>query len=200
MEDPGPHPEPPPDLAKREPLILMTAQSWYRTHSLGRPPLHFGRDARGRFDAPSGEYGTLYVAADEHAAFIETFGQSTGCNTVTLAALAARALTRIEPRRPLRLIDLAGSGGLARIGADARLCSGDRAVARRWSLALHRHPSAPDGILYPARHDPARSAAALFDHAASVLQVTESFAWTSPAHATHLGRILDDYRFALIEQ
>lgn len=199
MEDPGPHPEPPSDLAKREPLILITTQVWYRTHSLDRPPLRFGKNARGRFDAPSGEYGVLYAAADEHGAFIETFGQSTGCNTVTMAALSSRGLTRIETRRPLRLIDLAGRGGLARIGADARLCSGDRAVARLWSRALHGHPSVPDGIHYPSRHDPARSAAALFDRAASALRAGPTLPWSSPGSTTMLGRILEDYGFALIE-
>ncbi|MGH9749928.1 MAG: RES domain-containing protein [Candidatus Polarisedimenticolia bacterium] len=140
------------------------------------------------------------MAADEHGAFIETFGQSTGCNTVTMNALACRVLTRVETRRPLRLIDVAGRGGLARIGADARLCSGDRAIARRWAQALRGHTASPDGIHYPSRHDPSRAAAALFDHAATALRAGSPTPRSAPKNPALLGRVLEDYGFALIEE
>jgi hypothetical protein len=44
-------------------------------HQTRYSPIFFGRTAQFRFDAPSHEYGTLYVAEDEFGAFVETFGR-----------------------------------------------------------------------------------------------------------------------------
>ncbi len=127
---PGPHPEPLPDLASRALPLVDLAGPWFRVHQLHHDPLYFGRSADGRFNSPSAEYGVLYAGSDPHCAFIETFGQSTGVFTVTLAALVGRGLSRIKSRRLLRLVDLTGQG-LARLGADERLCSGEHEVAQR---------------------------------------------------------------------
>jgi hypothetical protein len=105
----------------------------------------------------------LYAAEDEFGAFVETFGRDTGIRAIDEADLLERGLARIEARRALRLVDLTGEG-LARIGADARLFAGDHLVARRWSAALHKHPSQPDGLRYPCRHDPSRVSVVLYDH------------------------------------
>lgn len=156
MAGPGPHPEPPADLRHREPLLLETRQHWFRSYRLTQEPLRLSRSAQNRFDDPQMKYGVLYVAEDEHGAFIETFGQSTGISSITVSALSRRGLVRVEADRPLSLINLVDMGGLARIGADGRLCAGDRAVAQRWSRALHDHPARPDGLYYPARHDLSR--------------------------------------------
>src|SRR5437899_10553083 len=63
--------------------------------------------------------------------------------TVTRRALDQRHLSYLKIAAPLTLIDLAGSGGLTRIGADARLLGGSHAVAQRWSAALRNHPTKP---------------------------------------------------------
>jgi len=96
------------------------------------------------------------------------------------------------------LVDLSGKG-LARIGADARLTSGDDyALSHRWSKAIHDHPSQPDGILYRARHDPSRLSAALFDRLGSRLRAVPTGSFLDPANVALLGRILDEFRFALM--
>ena len=169
---------------------------WMRIHRTLLAALYFGSSRDGRFDAPAGEYGVLYLAADAHCAFVETFGQSTGINTVTTDALAERSLSRVEAARPLRLVDLTGSG-LARLGADERLCAGDHLVAQRWALALWRHPAAPDGLLYRARHDPARFCAAVFDRAQPALRAVPVGGMLDPAQGSLLGDILDTYGFGL---
>lgn len=202
MEDP--HSDPPPDLQDRGPLLLRTDRGWYRSHRLDLDALNFGRTARNRFDDPDKRYGVLYVAEDEHGAFIETFGRVTGTRVVTFSTMSAYGLTRVVPDRALTLVNLADSGGLARLGADGRLCTGDRSVAQRWSRALRVHPAKPDGLYYPARHDPARHdparrAAALFDHVTRHLTTVPLGPWLAPERSAMLGGILDTYQFGLIQ-
>jgi hypothetical protein len=199
MRLPAPHPEPPPDLDEREPLVAVIRTPWYRVHRTAHQPLFFGRLRRHRFDDPEGRFGVLYVAGDQHAAFIETFGQTAGLRVVTTEALRSRSLARVLSRRPLCLIDLATTGGLARIGADARLSTGDYAVAQRSSRALRKHWCRPDGILYRPRHDPARRAAALFGHTARVLFYEDCGCWLGKQNERLLSHILETYRFGLLE-
>jgi RES domain-containing protein len=155
-DQPGEHPEPPGDLASRSPLLaeLPAGTTLSRIHDRRYGPVFFGKTANNRFDSPDGSLGVLYVGIDEYCAFIETFGYSTGDSVVTRTELEGRHLSYLITTQRLTLIDLAGSGALARIGADARLFSGSDAVGQRWSSALRDHPAKPAGLLYPARHDP----------------------------------------------
>lgn len=50
------------------------------------------------------------------------------------------------------------ASGLTQIGADGRLFTGSYKIAQHWSAALRAHPSKPDGIRYPSRHDHTRIA------------------------------------------
>ncbi len=196
---PGLHPEPPPGLDSRPLPLQVTAQPWFRSYPAGRDPIYFGRAGKHRFDAPGGEFGTLYVGQGVHCVFVETFGHQTGeADFVTSQALEARALARIEPQRPLRLVDLSGSG-LARLRADARLTSGAVSVAQRWALAFSQHPDRPDGIYYRSRHDPDRVCAAIFDRAQPVLESKILGRFADQANEKVLGEILDTYRIGLIE-
>lgn len=200
MTVPGPHPLPPRDLARRSLPTRITNQSWFRFHDARHPALYWGRDpprpSPSRFDAPSEEYGVLYAGADEHAAFIETFGWEVGTRRVDLVQLRARGLARIDVGRPLVLVDLTGAG-LARLGADARLFAGDYDVAHRWALAFFRHPSAPDGIYYPGRHDPGRASAAIFDLAAGDVTAVSLGTLADPIHSALLRELLATYGFGL---
>jgi len=194
----GPHPDPPADLSARALPMRSTKRSWYRIHRLAYAPLFFGRSGDSRFDAPAGEFGVLYAAKDAHGAFIETFGHATGVRVVDRQELSARGLARIVPRRPLRLVDLTSSG-LARLGADARLTSGESyEPPHRWSLAIHEHPRAPDGLLYTARHDPSRVCVALFHRAETALTVVSSGSLGDPSNDVLVARILDTYDFGLV--
>lgn len=195
----APHPEPPRDLGRRRLPLVRIAGPLYRIHLARRGAVHFGKTGQNRFDDPLGKYGVLYASSDEYGAFIETAGQSTGRGVVTSAWLRQRVLSQIPLRRRLRLLDLTGRG-LARIGADARLFAGDHDVAQRWSRAIWAHRSKPDGIWYPARHDPARLAAAVFGRAkAKLAKPLRRGKLTDPDLEELLDRILDHYGFGLIE-
>jgi hypothetical protein len=195
------HPEPPESPVEFRILVTRLRGAFFRSHSLRHGPLFFGKTAAHRFDAPAGEFGVCYLARDRHGAFIETFGHETGVRFVTEAQLRERGLARVtlaDRSSPLRLVDLRGEG-LARLGADASLVTGlDLDLARRWSLALHAHPRCPDGILYRARHDPARESVALFDRAAGKVRVSSSTPWLDPSLHEALGGTLDTYDFGLI--
>jgi hypothetical protein len=140
---PGEHPEPTRDLENSEPLLaeLSIGAILSRLHNRRRSPLFFGRTGGNRFDSPDRSYGVLYAGLDEYCSFVETYGQTTGIRTVTSTALEGRHLAHLELLRPMKLIDLSNSEGLARAGADSRLFRSSHAVAQRWSDAFREHPT-----------------------------------------------------------
>jgi hypothetical protein len=200
-DEPGPLFPPPPGFASRRLPLLHTDRSWQRIHACRHGALYFARSGETRCRAPNGEYGILYAGSDIHCSFVETFGRlgskaGTDVRGVGMAALMTRCVSEISVARPLRLVDLSGPG-LRRIGADARLCAGDHRIARTWALAIWAHPDQPDGLLYPARHDPSRQCAALFDRAADAMRAG------TPCRLIDLdpgllGNILDTYGFSLM--
>jgi len=97
----------------------------------------------------------------------------------------------------IETVDLSGSG-LARIGADERLCSGEHDVAQQRALALWQHPATVDGIHYRARHDPSRASVAIFDRAASAVTIAGDGGLLADANKTLLAAILDTYQFSLL--
>jgi hypothetical protein len=192
----GPLPLPSPALAHQSLPVVLHGEPLFRIYRTDRAPAFWGRTGNNRFDAPAAEFGVLYAAADEHGAFIETCGD-THARTITTAFLASRGWARVQPLRQLRLVDLTGSG-LARIGADARLGSGEHAIAQQWSLALWNHPAAVDGLYYRARRDPSRFAVALFDRAAPAVSVVCDGHLFDDGHQTLLANIIETYQFALL--
>lgn len=196
-ERPGKHPEPPVDLGERPLPITLVNKVWYRLHGAHRNPHFFGTSNNSRFNAPGAEFGVMYVGGDEYGAFIETVDYQQYFNAIRPSVLAHRCLSRIVTDRPLRLVDLTADG-LAKIGADSRLTTGDYSVAQRWALALWKHPDQPDGILYRARHDPSRLSAALFDSVSTVVRAERVGVLVDPRLAPLLARLLDAYGFDLI--
>ncbi len=199
-----PHPHPPRDLSARPLPITRVKATWWRVYPIAHLPIFFGKTGDNRYDAPAAvsgarDYGVLYLARDPHGAFIETFGHTTGVRAIDRAQLAARGLAKVTASRPLRLVDLRAHG-LARIGADAALCAGsDYALSQAWSAALHEHPKAPDGLIYRARHDPARFSVALFDRASAVVLARPlGSSFMDPRNARLLGQLLETYDFGLI--
>jgi hypothetical protein len=178
-------PHPPADLATRQlPIVTLAGLGieLYRCHRLDpkRPPAAFNHALiPDRFNAPDGEYGVLYLAADPFAAFIETFGSSMvdaalGLRTVSERVLAQRCLCRftltVEPAT-IQLVNLADGHGLSRLGTDSRIATTKRRdITRRWALAFWQHPDQPDGLAYRACNDPARLAVVLFDRVGDVLR------------------------------
>jgi len=196
---PGPHPDPPGDLHSRPlPLtILRAGTSWSRIYPLSFSPEYFDATNRHRFNAPAGEFGTLYAGNDDACAFVETFGRDLDLRVVSSADLAARGRSRVEIVRDLRVVDLTGSG-LARIRADARLTTGDYTVAQRWSLALHQHPDRPDGLIWPSRFDPSRVCLAVYERARTSIQTVPVSSLIDPGFRHELALMLDRYGIALM--
>ncbi len=200
-DKPGEHPEPHADLAERSPLLYTLEEGTvvYRLYRADRDALHFGRTGDNRFDAPDGSFGVLYAGEDEYCCFIETCGQVTGVPSVSGAYLDQRYVAEMKVMESMKLIDLSASAGLARIGADGRLMDGSHAIAQRWSAALRNHPTKPAGILYRARHDPAKLAFAIFQCPRNVFQTTSRGSLRDPHNVKLLGEILDHYKFGLID-
>ena len=200
-DKPGEHPEPPADLATRSPLLYALEEGTviYRLYRADRDPIFFGKTGVNRFDAPDGSYGVMYAGEDEYCCFIETCGQVTGVPSVSGAYLDQRNLAEITVTQPMSLVDLAASAGLARIGADGRLMDGSHAIAQRWSAALRKHPANPAGIVYRARHDPAKLAFAIFECSPDDFRVKSRGSLRDPSNLKLLGGILDHYRFGLID-
>jgi hypothetical protein len=192
----GRTPEPSKRFHSIELPISEIDREWYRSHPTRRGAVYFGRNRAYQFDAPDGEYGVLYVGADLNVAFIESF-QIAGIHpAITEAQLKERSLSRIRTRDAVRLVNLADSGALTRIGADGRLFTASYSVSQRWSRAIQTHPVKPDGILYRPRHDPARLAAAFFDRIADHLTAESLGKWLDQRAA--LGEVLDTYGVALV--
>ena len=71
--------------------------------------------------------------------------------------------------RPLRLAYLADDG-LVQLGIDQRHTGGDDYdLSGAWSMAIHAHTAAVDGILYPSRHHNGLYSVALFERSAGAV-------------------------------
>lgn len=169
-------------------------------HSCVHGPIYFNAGNTARFNAPNGEYGTIYMGDSLACCFVETFGRldtptATTVRSVSEAQLRASCIAEIAPLRPFALVDLTGPG-LRRIGADARLIAGDYSASQQWGLAIWAHPAQPDGIFYPARHDPSLHSVALFDRAQDAVTAGTSHPLSTLDDA-ELAALLDRYSFSL---
>jgi hypothetical protein len=203
-DKPGDHPPPHPELDQLKPLMftLKSGTVIFRLHPRIHDPLFFGKTGNYRFDAPdcpSGSFGVMYVGEDPQCCFIESCGQTTGAPAVSGAYLADRHLAEMEVMRDLKFIDIAATGGLSRIGADARLMSGSYTIAQQWSAVLRNHPSKPDGIRYLSRHDPTKAAYAIYDCPRSVFKITSRGSLMDPQNRTLLNNLLSLYQVDLID-
>lgn len=142
--------------------------------------------------------GVLYAADDLHGAFIETHGRNLDVRSITSTQLMTTGVARMTAPRSLRLVDLASSGGLGRLGADGRLTSADFDVAQTWSRALWTHPVQPDGLYYRLRHDQARCGCAIYDRARHAIDVRPMGTLWDPVRRAELANVLDTYGFGLI--
>ena len=203
-DHPGDHPLPHPKLASQTPLIFTVKKGevLYRHHLAAHSPVHFGATGNNRFDDPHApadpSFGVLYAGADPQCCFIESCGPTTGVPAVSCEYLADRAMAQFELRKDLRFIDLFSTGGLTRIGADGRLFTGPYQIAQHWSAALRTHPSKPDGIRYPSRHDPARAAYAIYSRPVSTFKVISLGSLMAPANRALLNDILTVYQVQLL--
>lgn len=179
---------------------LEAGETLFRFHGAQRDPVFFGPPpgvgASSRFDDPAGRFGVLYAGRDVAAAFAETFVRIARAHVLPEREVAARRLSVLVPTRELRLVSLHGPG-LAALGLDARIASGDHGAARAWSAALFAHPSAPDGLCWRCRHDDAAFAVALFRRGEDAPVRVEGRARELLAEPAVLGPLLARYRLGL---
>jgi hypothetical protein len=188
---PGDHPLPTSELNLRKPIITRHAGPFFRIYrKVHKSPMFFGKTLNYRFDSASGDCGVLYASPLLEGAFVETFMQELGRATVTKAELRERPVALIRSRRHLRLIDLKKRGGLMRLGMDGRICTGSYAIAQAWSDALRRHPAAPDGILFPSRHELNLPSCAIFETGKHELDWMHQGTLDEPQFAAALKRLL----------
>lgn len=189
-------PLPPADLHERSLALTGPAgEVLWRIHRTDLDPFFFGPPAgvrpAGRWDAAAGQFGVCYFAEEPRVAFAETLLRGPGA-IVSEKDVAMRSLARFEVVLPLRLVMVHGPG-LRRMGATAAVSSGPHEFSRTWSLALHEHPSRPDGVLYRVRHDDDGVGVALFDRARSAVRLLSSRSLLDPELADELGGWLDTY-------
>lgn len=149
------------------PAAELVRVSRYNT---GEP--HFGSSGSNRFDAPgcpaAPEYATCYFGTNLTVAIAETLLH----NELPVAGHFPVAPDFIDEHfvlrftgQPLRLANLTGTH-LKRLGGHADLSgTGDYAIPRQWSRAVHDNPGLYDGILYMSRHVNTDTAVVLFDRA-----------------------------------
>ncbi len=174
------HPEPPADFNGRELLIVNSKAPYFEFTK--RRTNHFTLGAPRDIDSMRlPENSACSIAPRMHGVPLSRpSANQLGVSTVSVRSLTAHPLARLTFSRSLRVVDFAASGGLARAGADARICTGPRHLAQRWSLAVWRHPVQADGIAYDCKHDPPRVAAAVFDRAADAIRAESLGPLVSP--------------------
>jgi RES domain len=122
----------------------------------GVPPQH-------HFDAPGGEYRTLYCAARLAGAFVESVLRKPAGRIIARAFIEERGWSELTTRRPLRLAKLRDEG-LHWHGTDAAIsASSDYTAPRRMASALYAAFPEADGIAYRTRHNNGEVCFALFD-------------------------------------
>lgn len=126
---------------------------------------------RFRFDAPSGEYRSMYCNADCLAAFAEVYGDA----RVIDADQRSRRLSRIFSRETLLLVPLDDPATQKRLGLDGRIgMSRQYPISQRWALSLFRWFPEAHGIRYLSRHAGKHRNYCLFvDRCASKLRYVE---------------------------
>jgi len=126
-----------------------------RVHNRDKGPVWFGPAAgdlpANRFDAPGGEFGTLYVAKNLTGAFVETVLRRAN-RIVARTFVDQKAFSVLRPTRELTLVQVHGEG-LVQLGVTNDICAGDiYAPSQALALALYQTYGL-DGIAYRARHN-----------------------------------------------
>ncbi|MGH2408862.1 MAG: RES family NAD+ phosphorylase [Chloroflexota bacterium] len=167
---------PPPGTNWPLPWIVVDAGTpLYRLTRLDFPdPAYFGRGTLFRFDAPDRSFSVCYLGTSLDCCMVEVLTPAfrpahSPPLIVTRVQLTSYYAAIATASRPLRLAHLADEG-LVRLGIDQRHSGGDDyELSRAWSLAIHIHVAAVDGIFYPSRHHNGLYCVALFVRAASAV-------------------------------
>lgn len=207
-------PLPPPDFHERTlPIVSIPRNDLYlyRCHKVQSrhtpQSYNFNKKVDSRFNAPSGEFGILYMGCDPFCAFIESIGHDFILGEhrlVSEGSIQERCIChfRIDERvNNFSLVNLTdGSAkGYGSLNLDNQITtSKDRAVTRQWALAFWKHDSKPDGIIYRACNDVSRLSIAMFNRAGDVF--TPGCQNNLLADRHRLAEILDHYDVGLDDE
>ena len=115
-----------------------------------------------RFDAPGGEYRTLYASVELPGAFVETVLRRPG-RVLRRAEADERAATRLQLQRPLRFAKIYDEG-LQWHGVHAGEISGDDyGPCRQLGLDLFQAFADIDGLAYRSRFNNGQICYAIYD-------------------------------------
>jgi hypothetical protein len=149
-----------------------------RVHREDYEPNQFnpGKGSRSRFaplidprDPSRSPIPTLYLARTVSGALSESVFHDVPVRgpdkRILVSRLAGQVLSMVRPRRGLDVALLAGPG-LMRLDLERTdLIDTDPSVypdTAEWALAIHDCPSAPEGLMWMARHDERSTAVVLF--------------------------------------
>ncbi len=152
--------------------ILETGSAIIRIHHQDNGAIWFGPKPglppAYRFDAPAGEYRTMYAAAAIEGAFVETilYGKAEQ-QIVSQAYIDQRAWSELTILRPLTLLKLYDDG-LFWHRTDASISAiPEYTRSRQIALAAFRESPDLDGVVYRSRHDNGELCFALFSRVAT---------------------------------
>ena len=162
---------------------LRAGAELFRIHLGSFSPLWYGpgtgRPARHRFDAPSGEYGALYVAQSPAGAFAEVFLRTPGRlpRIIESSELENRTMSRIIVKKPLVLAKLRGPGlsWYKTTSAVSSSSESEYSVAQQIALDVFQDSRNLHGIEYRSRHDDNELVCVIFDRAQTSLKVDPDF-------------------------
>ena len=187
-------------LPKRIPLATLPAASTlWRVHRREHDPLWFGpapgTAARGRFDAPTGEFGVCYFGESLGVAVLEALVRGSR-KLLDRASLEARAVSSIETGEPMRFLQFEGAG-LAKLGIGAdHAHSANYADCQRMTLDVFRAHPEVDGVQYRSRWDTSLLCWAVFNRAEGKLDPQrQQMEWLG--HGAVIGPTLDRYELEI---
>lgn len=147
--------------------------------------LHYGRGGANRYDAPSKDYGVLYLGSDLPTALMESVFHGHAWRvdarrSIALAEIRGRLVRVVGVLDSLRLADLTAEGVMAAyLGLNLEQLAGrDYACTQRVSAQIHAVPGADgvplfDGVLYPSRNNYPAASVALFERAKAKVKVVD---------------------------
>lgn len=190
--------------AKLEITTVRSGQKFGRIyHGFYPDPLGYGKTASRFSDPrrrkPENRFGVLYLGETTKVCFLEAVlrDQRDGRIDEILIPetdLTNRRYAEIELRKDLNLVDLRDDSAI-RMGVPTDVAKASKqTLSRLWSLAIHDHPDAPDGIIYSSRLNGTTNIA-VYDRAVGKLGVARVMPLIG---APGLAAVLDDLRVGLI--
>lgn len=171
-------------------------------------PLHFGRDGSNRYDAADGSFGVLYLGPDLPTALMESVFHNhqwhrRKARSISVGEIGSRMVRAVGVVRDLFLADLTAPGAVVQyFGLNlAQLSSRRYTHTQGVAKAIHGFVDASgapvfDGLSYPSRNNYPASCVALFDRAASKVQV---FADIDLAHHAEWPGFVGGYAIAVVD-